>query len=250
MHVAIIMDGNGRWANARNLPRTAGHRAGARAVDAVVRAAARRGVATLTLYAFSSDNWQRPAAEVEALFGLLRRYLMTQTERCLDESIRLNVIGRRDRLSANLRRQIEQSERVTADCSRMHLRIAVDYSSRHSLTEAGRRLQGVSPGQPEEFLRLLAEVDHSQPAAAAVDLLIRTGGERRLSDFLLWECAYAELCFLDCPWPEFDETAFAAALEDYARRQRRFGRVTAATPAAPDVRPRPLAEPSTPGQGN
>ena len=248
MHVAIIMDGNGRWANARNLPRTAGHRAGARAVDAVVRAAARRGVATLTLYAFSSDNWQRPAAEVEALFGLLRRYLMTQTERCLDESIRLNVIGRRDRLSANLRRQIEQSERVTADCSRMHLRIAVDYSSRHSLTEAGRRLQGVSPGQPEEFLRLLAEVDHSQPAAAAVDLLIRTGGERRLSDFLLWECAYAELCFLDCMWPEFDETAFAAALEDYARRQRRFGRVTAAAPARPPVRP--LAEPSTPGQGS
>jgi len=247
MHVAIIMDGNGRWAEARNLPRTAGHRAGARAVDAVVRAAAVRGVATLTLYAFSSDNWQRPAAEVEALFGLLRRYLMTQTERCLDESIRLNVIGRRDRLSANLRGQIEQSERLTADCARMHLRIAVDYSSRHSLIEAGRRLQGASPGQAEEFLRLLAEVDHSRPTAPPVDLLIRTGGERRLSDFLLWECAYAELCFLDCPWPEFDESALAAALEDYARRQRRFGRVTAVTPTRPVVRP--LAEPSTPGQG-
>lgn len=250
MHVAIIMDGNGRWANARNLPRTAGHRAGARAVDAVVRAAARHGIGTLTLYAFSADNWHRPAAEVEALFGLLRRYLMTQTERCLDESIRLNVIGRRDRLNANLRRQIEQSERLTAECARMHLRIAVDYSSRHSLLEAGRRLPDALPAQAEEFLRLLAEVDHSQPAAPPVDLLIRTGGERRLSDFLLWECAYAELCFLDCPWPEFDEAAFAAALEDYARRQRRFGRIASATPTRPGVQPRPLAEPSTPGQGN
>ena len=248
MHVAIIMDGNGRWAVARNLQRPAGHRAGARTVDAVVRAAARRGVGTLTLYAFSADNWHRPRAEVEALFGLLRRYLMTQTERCLAESIRLNVIGRRDRLSEHLRRQIEQSERLTAGCTRMHLRIAVDYSSRHSLIEAGRRLQGTPAGQPEEFLRLLAEVDHSQPAAPPVDLLIRTGGERRLSDFLLWECAYAELCFLDCMWPEFDEPAFAAALEAYAGRQRRFGRVAPAPAARPAVETR--AEPSTPRQGS
>ena len=223
MHVAIIMDGNGRWANARNLPRTAGHRAGARAVDAVVRAAAGRGVATLTLYAFSSDNWQRPAAEVEALFGLLRRYLMTQTERCLAESIRLNVIGRRERLSANLQRQIEQSEQLTEGCTRMHLRIAVDYSSRHSLIEAGRRLQGARPAQPEDFLRLLAEVDHSQPQAAPVDLLIRTGGEKRLSDFLLWEAAYAELCFIDTLWPDFGRDDLAAALADFRRRERRFG---------------------------
>jgi len=248
MHVAIIMDGNGRWANARNLPRTAGHRAGTRNVDAVVRAAARHGVATLTLYAFSADNWHRPTAEVEALFGLLRRYLMTQTERCLAESIRLNVIGRRDRLSANLRRQIEESERLTAGCTRMHLRIAVDYSSRRSLIEAGRRLQAAPSGLAEDFLRVLAAVDHSQPAAPAVDLLIRTGGERRLSDFLLWECAYAELCFLDCMWPEFDETAFASALEDYARRQRRFGRIAAAPATRPAVHP--LAEPATPHQGS
>src|SRR5580698_6164762 len=129
MHTAIIMDGNGRWARARNLRREAGHRAGARAVDAVIRAAARHGVTTLTLYAFSSDNWFRPHAEVEALFGLLRRYLMTQTERCLAQSLRLNVIGRRDRLSAELRRQIEHSEALTADCTRMHVRIAVDYSA-------------------------------------------------------------------------------------------------------------------------
>jgi undecaprenyl diphosphate synthase len=225
MHIAIIMDGNGRWAAARNLERQAGHRAGARAVDAIVRAAARRGVDTLTLYAFSSDNWQRPQPEVAALFGLLRRYLMTETERCLSESIRLNVIGRRDRLNADLRRQIEQSEQLTAACSRMHLRLAVDYSSRHSVIEAGRRLGSARPPQRARFLEWLAEVDHSVPAAPEVDLLIRTGGERRLSDFLLWECAYAELHFLDCLWPDFDEPAFAQALEEYARRQRRFGRV-------------------------
>jgi undecaprenyl diphosphate synthase len=245
MHVAIIMDGNGRWASARNLQRTAGHRAGARAVDTVVRAAARHGVGTLTLYAFSSDNWHRPRAEVEALFALLRRYLMTQTDRCLSESIRLNVIGRRDRLNALLRQQIEQSERVTAACGRMHLRIAVDYSSRHSVIEAGRRLQS---RQPPDFLRLLAEVDHSEPHAPAVDLLIRTGGERRLSDFLLWECAYAELHFLDCLWPDFDEAAFAAALEEYSRRQRRFGRIASAP--NPPVETRAPAPSSTPGQGS
>jgi undecaprenyl diphosphate synthase len=231
MHIAIIMDGNGRWAAARNLERQAGHRAGARVVDAIVRAAARRAIGTLTLYAFSSDNWQRPRPEVEALFGLLRRYLMTETERCRGESIRLNVIGRRDRLTPELCRQIEHSERLTAGCSRMHLRIAVDYSSRYSLVEAGRRL-GSSGVMPEleraAFLDSLAEVDHSEPPAPEVDLLIRTGGERRLSDFLLWECAYAELHFVDCPWPDFDEAQFVGALEEYSRRQRRFGRVAEA----------------------
>jgi undecaprenyl diphosphate synthase len=204
MHVAIIMDGNGRWAANRNLNRQCGHRAGARAVDAVVRAAARHRVGTLTLYAFSADNWHRPRAEVQALFGLLRRYFMTETDRCLAESIRLNVIGRRDRLSAELRRQIEHSERLTAGCARMHLRLA------------------------GAFLPLLAAADHSDPPAPEVDLLIRTGGERRLSDFLLWECAYAELHFVDCLWPDFGEAAFAQALEEYSKRERRFGRLPAA----------------------
>jgi undecaprenyl diphosphate synthase len=239
MHVAIIMDGNGRWAAARNLERQAGHRAGARAVDTVVRAAVRHGISTLTLYAFSSDNWQRPAPEVEALFGLLRRYLMTETDRCLSESIRLNVIGRRDRLGAALLRQIEHSERITAGCAAMHLRIAVDYSSRHSLITAGeclpsgRRADGA---HSRAFLEALAAVDHSDPPAPEVDLLIRTGGERRLSDFLLWECAYAELYFVDSPWPDFDEPAFAQALEEYARRERRFGRVRAEPAAAARAR--------------
>jgi undecaprenyl diphosphate synthase len=234
MHIAIIMDGNGRWASARNLERQAGHRAGARAVDAIVRAAVRHGVGTLTLYAFSADNWYRPRAEVEALFGLLRRYLITETDRCQRESIRLNVIGRRDRLTPQLRRQIERSERLTAPCTRMHLRIAVDYSSRYSLLEAARRLKGALPAEPGAYLQHLAEVDHSEPAAPEVDLLIRTGGERRLSDFLLWECAYAELHFIDCPWPDFDEAALAQALAEYARRERRFGRVPIAPATAAD----------------
>ena len=227
MHIAIIMDGNGRWAAKRRLNRQAGHRAGVKAAEAVVRAAARQGVNTLTLYAFSSDNWQRPRAEVDALFGLLRRYLLTETDRCLEESIRLNVIGRRDRLSPTLRAQIERSEQLTAACSRMHLRVAIDYSSRHSIMQAGRGLHALSPVEREEYLRRLAAVDHSDPVAPEVDLLIRTGGEQRLSDFLLWECAYAELLFLDCPWPDFDETQFARALEEYSHRQRRFGRIPA-----------------------
>ena len=232
MHVAIIMDGNGRWAELRSLNRQSGHRAGARAADAIVRAAARRHIHTLTLYAFSSDNWSRPRAEVEALFGLLRRYLITETDRCLQQSIRLNVIGRRDRLSAALRAQIEQSERLTAGCSRMHLRLAIDYSSRHSIIEAGKRVQRAPHGAHADYLRHLAEVDHSNPVAPEVDLVIRTAGEKRLSDFLLWECAYAELVFLDCLWPDFDEATLDLALEEYSGRQRRFGRVPAANDAS------------------
>lgn len=235
MHVAIIMDGNGRWAERRNLNRQAGHRAGVKAAEAVVRAAARRGVNTLTLYAFSSDNWLRPRAEVDALFGLLRRYLMTETDRCLEESIRLNVIGRRDRLNPTLRAQIERSEELTAACSRLHLRLAVDYSSRYSIAEAGRRLHGTEAVERDEYLRQLAAVDHSDPVTPEVDLLIRTGGEQRLSDFLLWECAYAELLFLNCPWPDFDEAQLAQALEEYSRRQRRFGRIPAGSESAVEI---------------
>jgi undecaprenyl diphosphate synthase len=230
MHIAIIMDGNGRWAAERNLPRHAGHRAGARAVETVVRVAAQRGVGTLTLYAFSCDNWHRPRPEVEALFGLLRRYLLTQTDRCLAESIRLNVIGRRDRLSAALLRQIEHSERLTARCMGLHLRLAIDYSSRQVLIEAGRRLGDTPLTDTSQYLAFLAQADHSKPSAPEVDLLIRSGGERRLSDFLLWECAYAELHFVDCLWPDFDAAAFARALDEFARRQRRFGGITESPP--------------------
>jgi undecaprenyl diphosphate synthase len=227
MHVAIIMDGNGRWASRRHLPRTAGHRAGAKTVDAIVEAAARHHVATLTLYAFSAANWGRPHAEVSALFTLLRHHLVTQTRRCLEQSIRINFIGRRDRLSPDLLKSMEQSEQATAHCSRMVLRIAVDYSAQYSLIETCRRLGPEGGPAQTLFIETLAEVDHSAVAVPAVDLLIRTGGEKRLSDFLLWECAYAELHFIDCLWPDFDENAFAQALEEYARRDRRFGQVPA-----------------------
>jgi len=231
MHVAIIMDGNGRWATQRGLPRTAGHVEGAKAVRGTVEVAAQSGVDTLTLYAFSAANWNRPAAEISALMRLFGQYLFSETRRCVEQSIRVNVIGRRDRLSENLLRSIEQSERLSASCAGMHLRIAVDYSSQHSLLQAAglaaRRCGPAADISADDFESALREVDHSQPAAGPVDLLIRTGNERRLSDFLLWECAYAELHFSDCLWPEFDEIRFRQALMDYAGRQRRFGGLTA-----------------------
>jgi len=218
------MDGNGRWATQRHLPRSAGHRAGAKAVNTIVEAAARRGVDTLSLYAFSAANWGRPPAEVSALFTLLRRHLLTQTRRCLEQSIRINIFGRRDRLPADLLRVIERSEQLTAHGTGMQLRIAIDYSAQHSLLAASRRMRLEHDAGHSRFAEHLAAVDHCS-AAPAVDLLIRTGGEKRLSDFLLWECAYAELHFVDCCWPEFDEQAFASALREYSQRERRFGLV-------------------------
>jgi undecaprenyl diphosphate synthase len=225
MHVAIIMDGNGRWATQRGLPRPMGHVEGAKAVRTTVEAAARAGIETLSLYAFSAANWERPREEVAGLMFLLRRYLFTETRRCMDQSIRINVIGRRDRLEESLLRAIEQSERLTANCDRMHLRIAVDYSAQQSILQAARRARRMPDLSAQRFHRLLNEANHSARQTAEVDLLIRTGGEKRLSDFLLWESAYAELHFTDCLWPDFDEQHFQAALEEYAGRARRFGRV-------------------------
>ena len=225
MHVAIIMDGNGRWAARCGLPRTAGHRAGAKAVNLVVEAAARNTIDTLSLYAFSSDNWNRPPGEVRALFALLRHYLLSQTRRCLEQSIRISIIGRRDRLDSKLLKVIQHSERATAGCTGMQLRIAVDYSSQHSVIEAAKSMALQGPVDPDRFVSHLAAVDHSAQPALAVDLLIRTGGEKRLSDFLLFECAYAELYFTDCFWPDFDASAFKQALQEFARRARRFGRL-------------------------
>jgi undecaprenyl diphosphate synthase len=219
MHVAIIMDGNGRWATRRGLPRTAGHIEGAKAVRTAVEAAARANVEILTLYAFSSANWARPPAEIAALMRLFGQYLFTETRRCVEQSIRINVIGRRDRLSENLLRSIEQSERSSA----------VDYSSQHSILQAAQRADRDTDLTPQDFHGLLNEVDHCAYPASEVDLLIRTGGERRLSDFLLWECAFAELHFCDCLWPDFDERRFRRALEDYGGRQRRFGGLSAKT---------------------
>jgi undecaprenyl diphosphate synthase len=227
LHVAIIMDGNGRWAQRRGLPRTAGHFEGARVVSGIVEAAVRAGLRALSLYAFSADNWGRPNAEVGALMRLLSRYLMTETQRCIDQSIRINIIGRRDRLSPSLVRAIERSEQLTANCRAMHLRIAVDYSAQHSILEAARRAGGTQSLDARRFHDLLDEVDHACAPAGSVDLLIRTGSEQRLSDFLLWECAYAELYFTDRMWPDFGEADLRAALCAYASRQRRFGRLAA-----------------------
>ena len=229
MHVAIIMDGNGRWATQRGLPRSSGHIEGAKAVRVTVEAAARANVKTLTLYAFSSANWSRPPAEIAALMHLFGQYLFTETRRCVEQSIRINVIGRRDRLSDNLLRSIEQSEKLSATGSGMLLRIAVDYSSQHSIVQAARRATSEAQFTGAEFHRLLHEVDHCAYPAGEVDLLIRTGNERRLSDFLLWESAFAELHFSECLWPDFDEQRLHRALEDYGGRQRRFGGIEAGT---------------------
>ena len=225
MHVAIIMDGNGRWATQRGRPRSHGHRAGAKSVDAVVEAAARRGIATLTLYAFSAANWQRPSTEVSALMSLFRRYLATRTRQCLSESIRINVIGRRDRLDPVLLEAVERAEWATASCTRMDLRIAIDYSAQRSLAEAGRHFALNERAGLRSFAQTLAAIDHSPHGTPEVDLMIRTGGEQRLSDFMLWESAYAELNFTECPWPDFGRIEFEQALAEFARRRRTFGTV-------------------------
>ncbi len=197
LHVAIVMDGNGRWAGRRGRPRVAGHRAGAEAVRRTVEAAPDAGIAALTLYAFSADNWKRPPGEVAALMRLLARYLRTETPRLLRNGVRLELIGRRDRLPAPLMAAIDAAERATAGGVRLHLRLAVDYSSRWAI-DAGVILPDV-------------------------DLLIRTGGEQRLSNFLLWECAYAELYFTETMWPDFGAAQLAAAIAEFHTRQRRFG---------------------------
>jgi undecaprenyl diphosphate synthase len=218
-HVAIILDGNGRWASRRGLPRPAGHRAGATAVRRAVEAARRTGVKVLTLYAFSSDNWNRPPAEVSALLDLLVRFLDRESSRCLEHGIRLSVIGRRDRLAPRVVDAVQRAEQDTAKGLGMDLRIAVDYSAREAIARAARRVSPRSGTPAEDLSRHLGGPD--------VDLLIRTGGEQRLSDFLLWECAYAELVFLPVMWPDFGRADFDEALREYARRERRFGRIDA-----------------------
>ena len=223
LHLAIIMDGNGRWAKRRGLPRTAGHRKGAKAVRRTVEAAADCGIETLTLYAFSSDNWQRPAEEVATLMQLFERYLGSETERCIKHGVRLNVIGRRDRLSSRLVQAIEKAEAATADGSVLHLRLAVDYSSRHAIATAASMFRPPGTATPEVFSELLNRAINSEPSAPDVDLLIRTSGEQRLSDFLLWECAYAELVFTACLWPDFGKEQVEEALILFQQRERRFG---------------------------
>lgn len=232
-HVAIIMDGNGRWATRRGLPRTAGHAEGAKAVDVVVEAAARpdSGIGWLTLYAFSSGNWERPAHEVRSLMRLFGKYLVKEVPRCVENGIRLEVVGRRDRLPAGLVRRIEEAERVTAEAatgrrreaSGLTLRLAIDYSARDQIVRAAEAARLLEPPAPPLDSRTFRELLVGE--APDVDLLIRTGGEQRLSDFLLWECAYAELYFTPTLWPDFGASALSAALREYDQRDRRFGRI-------------------------
>ena len=219
IHAAVIMDGNGRWATRRGMPRQAGHAAGVEALGRVVEAAPDLGIGTLTVYAFSVDNWQRPKVEVTALMGLLRRYLEAETRRLVDGGARLSVIGRRDRLPADIAAAIAGAERATAGGSKLHLRVAVDYSARDAIVEAATAAARSGDFTREGVSRLLtAGADRGD-----VDLLIRTGGEKRLSDFLLWECAYAELYFTDRLWPDFGSDDLAAAVAEFHARERRFG---------------------------
>jgi undecaprenyl diphosphate synthase len=192
-------------------------------VRQIAEAAPDMGIGTLTLYAFSADNWKRPGREVRWLMRLFREYLRAEAERCAAQGVRLTVIGRRDRLSQVLLDTIEESEARTAHAHRLHLRIAIDYSARDAILRAAQCLSPDAVPSRESFARLLSIVDHGGPSAPAVDLLIRTGGERRLSDFLLWECAYAELCFLSIMWPEFGPQHLAEAVADFRTRERRFG---------------------------
>lgn len=223
LHVAIIMDGNGRWAVRRGMPRTAGHRAGADAVRRTLEAASEAGITTLTLYAFSGDNWKRPASEVQELMKLFRWHLLKEAHACVKQGIRLSIIGRRDRLPGAVRMAMEAAEALTRTGTRLHLRLAIDYSAREAI------LQAVRDGAREELTKEnFGTLLHPNASAPDVDLLIRTSGEQRLSDFLLWECAYAELHFTPTLWPDFGRQDLFAALQTFHSRDRRFGSIRAA----------------------
>jgi len=225
-HVAIIMDGNGRWAAARGLPRVAGHRAGAQAVRRTIEAAIRHGVEWLTIYAFSSENWRRPPPEVIDLTGLLRHYLRSEVAELRDSGVRMRFIGDRSRFDADLQADLRHAEQTTAGNTRLNLIVALSYGARAEIASAARRLAeaaragSLDPASiTEETLgRELDTFGFPDP-----DLILRTSGEQRLSNFLLWQGAYAELLFLDVLWPDFGQTHFAEALAEYARRERRFG---------------------------
>ncbi|MBR0757130.1 di-trans,poly-cis-decaprenylcistransferase [Bradyrhizobium jicamae] len=225
LHVGIIMDGNGRWATRRGLSRLRGHEAGVEAIRRIVEAAPDQGVGTLTLYAFSSDNWRRPKAEVTALMALLRFYLANEIEALVKNGVRLTVIGRRDRLPDGIANAIARAEAETADGTTLHLRIAIDYSARDAILKAAANAVGLQLTR-ESFADLIT----GQTNLRDVDLIIRTSGEKRLSDFLLWEGAYAELHFTERMWPEFDGDDLAEALTSFHRRERRFGGLQAILP--------------------
>ncbi|MGE5441835.1 MAG: isoprenyl transferase [Bacteroidota bacterium] len=230
LHVAIIMDGNGRWAAARGLRRTAGHRRGAEAVKTAAESAVRLGVRYLTLFGFSSENWRRPEWEVSELMGLLRHYLQREIGFLQEHSIRLRVIGNRARLAPDIVRSIESAEQATAHNRRLTLTMALSYGGRAEICQAARRLAEeavagrIDPAQIDEamFTNFLYTHDIPDP-----DLVIRTSGEQRISNFLLWQVAYAELLFVDTLWPDFSQQSFEHAIREFCRRERRYGAVSA-----------------------
>ncbi|HWF39600.1 MAG TPA: polyprenyl diphosphate synthase [Candidatus Acidoferrales bacterium] len=225
LHVAILLDGNGRWAASRGLPRSEGHRAGVEAVRRVVRAAPPLAIGTLTLYAFSSNNWERPNGEVSSLLNILEDFFRKEAAACANDGIRVRIIGRRDRIPRSLVDAIHFIERATDHGRLLNLRIAIDYSSRDAILRAACWMLSSLEVSEREFARRLGQVTHADTPAPDVDLLIRTGGDHRLSDFMLWESAYAELLFTPRMWPEFDATDLTAAVEDFRGRERRFGRL-------------------------
>jgi undecaprenyl diphosphate synthase len=221
LHVAIISDGNGRWASSRGLPRSAGHRAGAQTARRVIAAASELGIRTLTLFALSSANWKRPLEEVNGILRLLHEYVLTETSNCIAGGVRLSIIGRRDRMPATLRDAIADAEAATASGTRLHLRLAVDYSAREAIFHAACKFYKVTKLSPDSFSDVLSEV--LRGGSTDVDLLIRTGGEQRLSDFLLWECAFAEFIFTAKRWPDFTVEDLQAALREFENRERTHG---------------------------
>lgn len=227
LHLAVIMDGNGRWAHRRGLSRSAGHRQGAGSVRRITEAAPDLGVTVLTLFAFSADNWQRPPSEVGSLMYLLERYLRRERDELIEKGVRLDVIGRRDRLQPSVAQAISRTEAATAAGTKLLLRVAVDYSARDSIVAASRMESNPRADPAVDFRRRLDLACHAQVPTPPVDLVLRTSGEQRLSDFLLFESAYAELIFLPVLWPDFDREHLEAVIEDFRGRDRRFGRLPA-----------------------
>jgi undecaprenyl diphosphate synthase len=231
-HLAIIMDGNGRWAEQRGMPRWKGHEMGAQAVRRVVEAACRQEIPILTLFAFSSENWKRPAKEVRVLFSLFHRYLLAERQNLLQQDIRVSAFGRRDRLPPPVREALSGTEEATRSCKRLHLRIALDYGARHEIVEAVRSLARDLLRQKMPIEQITEDLFAQRLSSDKIpdpDLIIRTAGERRLSNFLLWQAAYSELHFTPKLWPDFDESDLEEALADFRSRTRKFGALACAT---------------------
>jgi undecaprenyl diphosphate synthase len=226
LHVAIIMDGNGRWAKSRGLPRAAGHRKGAEAVRQAITGAIELGVPYLTLFSFSSENWQRPAREVQDLMGLLRRHLRSEIAQMHEEGIRLRVIGQRERLPEDIGRLIEDAEQQTRQNTRLTVIMAISYGGRQEIVSGARRLAEEAAAGTLDPARIDESLFQERLSTAGIpdpDLLIRTSGEQRISNFLRWQLAYSELVFVDKLWPDFSKDDLAAAIQEYQRRDRRYG---------------------------